>query len=272
MRFFDQDRPELSRKSCRTASTFLLVFISTICVSQGTGHAHEERLFELEYVSSSPHPQTYFTQGLFFYQDRLYESIGKYGESALIKYQADNITPGIQRKLGDEYFAEGATNHQDNIYQLTWQAGKAFAYQGTMLTPVDGFGYEGEGWGLTSDGDSLWLSNGTDKLLRLDANGNKLGEISVHLNGNTVDRLNELEWINGWIFANRWYDTRIYIIDPATGEIVQSLDFTSLASRELRVDRNNVLNGIAWDPDSQLLWITGKNWQKFYQFKLHLPE
>ena len=250
----------------------MLAFISGICVSQETSHAHEESLFGLEYVGSSPHSASYFTQGLFFYQDRLYESIGQYGESALIKYEADNQTPGIQRKLGEQYFAEGATEHQDSIYQLTWRAEKAFAYQGSMLTPSTGFSYQGEGWGLTSDGEHLWLSNGSDKLVRMDVSGNVLAEISVHFEGQKVDRLNELEWINGWIFANRWFDTRIYVINPDTGEIVQALDFTSLASRELRINRNNVLNGIAWDPKRQQLWITGKNWRQFYQFKLLLPE
>ena len=272
MRFFEQNRTKLSLKWCRTASTFILSFIAGICVSQETGHSHEESLFGLEYVSSSPHSPTYFTQGLFFYQDRLFESVGQYGESALIKYEADNLTPGIQHKLGDKYFAEGATSHHDTIYQLTWQAGQAFAYKGSMLTPSNGFDYQGEGWGLTSDGENLWISNGSDKLVRMDATGNVLGEISVHLDGHEVDRLNELEWINGWIFANRWYDTRVYVINPNTGEIVQNFDFTSLASRELRIDRNNVLNGIAWDSKNQTLWITGKNWRQFYQFRLSLPE
>jgi glutamine cyclotransferase len=271
VKLFEPNLPRFFRNNSAATSLFLLWFISGLCFSQETGHAHEGD-FTLEYIGSSQHSTDHFTQGLFFHEGRLFESVGRYGQSALIKYQQDNQTPGIQRKLDDHYFAEGATAHNGTIYQLTWQAETAFTYQGPMLSPSMGFKYSGEGWGLTSDGEFLWLSNGSDKLKRLDVNGQVLEELSVRLQERPVDRLNELEWINGWILANRWYDTRIYVINPITGEVEHAFDLTSLASRELRKNRNNVLNGIAWDPDTGKLWITGKNWSQFYQFKIGLPE
>jgi len=253
-------------------SLMFFMFISGFCVSQETGHDHEESAFSLEFISSSPHSQEYFTQGLFFYQGHLYESIGQYGKSALIKYQQNNQTPGIQRKLDDQFFAEGATNHQGTIYQLTWRAQIALAYQGSMLSSAEGFSYSGEGWGLASDGEFLWLSNGSNKIKRIDTTGQVLEQVSVHLGEHPLDRLNELEWVNGWILANRWYDPRIYVINPISGEVSHAFDFTALASRELRTNRDNVLNGIAWNPDTEQLWITGKNWRQFYQFRLELPD
>jgi len=272
MYFFRYKPAGLSGKNFLFAGLSLLLFVSGFCAGQETAHNHDEEPFSLEYVSSSPHSPEYFTQGLFFYDGRLYESIGQYGKSALIKYQQDNLTPSLQRKLDDRFFAEGATNHLDTIYQLTWRAQTAFAYRGPMLNPSQAFEYSGEGWGLTSDGQFLWLSNGSDRLKRMDENGQVLEEISAHLNGNALDRLNELEWINGWILANRWYDPRIYVINPASGEVSHVFDFTAIASRELRVNPDNVLNGIAWNPETEQLWITGKNWRRFYQFKLKMPE
>ena len=258
-------------KNLFLASLFLAWFISGLCVSQETGHVHNED-FTLEYAGSSPHSVENFTQGLFVHENRLFESIGQYGQSALIKYQGDHQTPGVQRKLDDQYFAEGATHHKGRIFQLTWRAETAFVYEGAMLTPSRGFSYAGEGWGLTSDGQYLWLSNGSATLKRLDENGEIQGEITVSLGEQPVDRLNELEWVNGWILANRWYDNRIYVINPVSGQIEHAFDFTALASRELRINRNHVLNGIAWNPDTEQLWITGKNWRQFYQFKITLPD
>lgn len=264
--------PKIFRIRLLTKSLLLLLwFISGVCVSQETGHVHNTD-FTLEYRGTSAHSTEHFTQGLFFHEGRLYESIGRYGYSALVKYQEDNATPSIQRKLDKQYFAEGAAYHQGAIYQLTWQAGVAFIYEGAMLSPSIDFKYEGEGWGLTSDGESLWLSNGSDKLKRLDSDGNLLEEISIRLGEHALDRLNELEWVNGWILANRWYDNRIYVINPMSGEAEHAFDFTSMAIRELRTDRSHVLNGIAWDAETEQLWITGKNWRQFYQFKITLPD
>ncbi|MEQ9210673.1 MAG: glutaminyl-peptide cyclotransferase [Pseudomonadales bacterium] len=272
MYFFIYKMAGLSGKNCLSKGLLLLLIFSGFCLSQESAHNHAEHSFSLEYAGSSPHSPEYFTQGLFFHDGRLYESIGQYGESALIKYQQDNQTPSLQRKLDDRFFAEGATNHLGTIYQLTWRAQIAFAYQGAMLSPSRGFEYSGEGWGLTSDGQFLWLSDGSDKLKRIDESGQVLEEISVHMEGRPLDRLNELEWVNGWILANRWYDPRVYVISPESGEVFHAFDFTALASRELRTNPDNVLNGIAWNPETEQLWITGKNWRRFYQFRLKIPE
>lgn len=231
--------------------------------------------FKLSLVSSTPHSNTHFTQGLFFSEGQLYESIGNYGQSALIKYNKDGSDISVQRKVDDTYFAEGATHHNNSIYQLTWKAGKAFVYKGAMLSMVDGFNYEGEGWGLTSDGENLWLSDGSDQIdiLNIDETGEAsvIRTTPIIYKGLALDRLNELEWVNGWLLANRWYDNRIFVINPETGVAEIAFNLEQVAIRELQQNPNHVLNGIAWNPETETLWITGKNWSQFFQMKFEHP-
>ena len=158
--------------------------------------------------------------------------------------------------------------HQGTIYQLTWQAETAFAYDPRRLALKEGFSYEGEGWGLTSDGDNLWMSNGSDKIHRINTSGEIQETIDITFNGVPLDRLNELEWIDGKIFANRWYDTLIYVIDTESGQVVSHLNLQELAAPEFIISIEHVLNGIAWKQETETLWVTGKNWQRLYELKL----
>ena len=227
--------------------------------------------FQLNLINTAPHNTANFTQGLFFHEGVLYESTGQYGESALIRYSADGKTEQLRRNLLPQYFGEGASWHKDRIYQLTWKAGKALAYQSPELNPTKGFNYKGEGWGLTSDGQHLWLSNGSDQLQVLDTEGNIARTLNVTYKGKPVNRLNELEWIEGWLLANRWYDHHILVIDPDTGEVANFFNLSPFSAQESKHSHHNVLNGIAWDPITERLWITGKYWRQFLIAEIKLP-
>jgi len=167
-----------------------------------------------------------------------------------------------------KYFAEGATEHKGVIYQLTWRAGEAFAYSPERLAQQEGFTYEGQGWGLTSDTEHMWMSDGSDQLKKINSTGTTLSSVTVTHNGAPLDQLNELEWVNGKIFANRWHDDHIYVIDPTTGQVTHTLDLQKLAKPERSRYNENVLNGIAWHPKTQHFWITGKNWQNLYELNI----
>lgn len=262
------------------ASLFILPFFLALV---GCGSPTDERTapptnapksgaaFRLQPLGTHPHRPDFFTQGLFFWQGRLYESIGLRGRSAFIKYAPDHQRIQIMRRLDDAHFGEGAAQLGGILYQLTWQAGQALAWRGPMLSPAEGFRYRGEGWGLTADGSGLWMSNGSAKLTYRDTKGTVHRTITARWQGKPLDRLNELEWINGWLFANRWQDTRIYIIDPKNGMVHAALNLAEFARPHLQKSRDNVLNGIAWNPATEELWITGKNWDQFYRFKLTMP-
>lgn len=249
-----------------------LLLLNSCFAEQFDDHQNTtEQEFALSIIDHRPHSDQHFTQGLFFWDGHLYESIGRNGQSALIKYKANGRDIAVKRKLADRYFAEGAAVQGDTIYQLTWQAGLAFAYRGAMLTETSGFAYQGEGWGLTSDGEYLWLSNGSDQLSVINTEGEISRRVQVSYKGSALDRLNELEWVNGWLLANRWYDNRVYVINPASGVAEIAFDLSPLADPERRKNPDNVLNGIAWNSQTKTLWVTGKNWSSFYRMSLTLP-
>lgn len=245
-----------------------LIALALSSFSNNPVQSQEPDELEFEILQQLPHSDNNFTQGLFFYEGSLYESTGHYGQSKLIRYKTDFHSELMARTVAPKYFAEGATEHNGTIYQLTWQAETALAYNPSRLSQEEGFTYEGEGWGLTSDGDVLWLSNGSDLLNKLDTDGEILASINVTFNGAPLNLLNELEWIDGNIFANRWYDNHVYVIDPETGRVTAHLDLQEIAAPELVLSAEHVLNGIAWNTETETLWVTGKNWQYLYELKL----
>ncbi len=227
--------------------------------------------FRLKLVGAQPRPDNLFTQGLLFWEGHLYESTGLRGKSAMHRYSLDASRIEVRRRLGDAYFGEGAAVLNDTLYQLTWTSGVALAYRGSMLAPSQGFEYRGQGWGLTSDGTRLWLSDGSDSIYAINDKGNVLQELKVTFKSKALDRINELEWVEGWILANRWKDTRIFVINPLTGTAVAAFDLAGIARSYVRENREHVLNGIAWNPLTRELWITGKNWNRFYRMDIELP-
>lgn len=230
----------------------------------------EPTALQYRVINTFDHNTEFFTQGLLFYQGQLYESTGQYGESQLIRYADDFVSPRVRRALEPRYFGEGIAVHQGKLFLLTWQSQTGFIFDPTAFAPLGTFAYLGQGWGLTSDGGNLWMSNGTAVLNRISEEGNILGSVPVTMDDRPLDRLNELEYIDGYIFANRWYDNDIYIIDPDNGTVVAVVDLSELAIPQLSGNPQNVLNGVAWNPDSQTLWITGKNWSALYELEIDL--
>ncbi|MBT5331911.1 MAG: glutaminyl-peptide cyclotransferase [Porticoccaceae bacterium] len=242
-------------------------FVLSLICSLFLGCADAVTPLEYELVAIYEHDSGNFTQGLMFHEGDLYEGTGQRGDSRLIRYRDDFETPLYTRPLPNRYFGEGIAMHQGLLYQLTWQAQQGFIYQPEDLSPEGRFSYEGEGWGITSDGNKLWISNGSAYLQEISPEGETLALIEVTLEGRALNYLNELEWINGQVLANRWYDNRIYFINPDTGEVENYLDLSELASGQ-QTNREKVLNGIAWHPERQTLWVTGKNWEALYELRI----
>ncbi len=243
-------------------SGFLYLLLLAACAA-----AQPQRL-EYQVLERYPHNPTFFTQGLLFYQGQLYESTGQYGASQLIRYAGDFSTPLVRRPLAPSYFGEGIAVLNERLYQLTWREEEALIYHPGTLQQIDSFRYQGEGWGLTSDEENLWMTNGSSRLIKLNSAGQILGQVEVRLADRPLDRLNELEYINGLIAANRWFDNNIYFIEPNSGEVKALLDLSDLAAPELRRSRDNVLNGVAWHPERQTLFFTGKNWTLLYELEV----
>lgn len=226
-------------------------------------------VYTYEVVNSWPHDTQAFTQGLVFYRDALYESTGHYGASTLRKVELR--TGKVAQKAGVDarYFAEGMTIFREKIYQLTWMGHKGFIYDLKSFHTEGEFAYEGEGWGLTHDGQSLIMSDGTNRIRFLDPQTFKvIRTISVDDHGQPLMELNELEYIKGEIYANVWKTDRIVRLDPQSGRILGWIDLTGLLAPEERHDEEDVLNGIAYDEQDDRLFVTGKRWPKLFEIRL----
>lgn len=225
--------------------------------------------YTYEVVHSYPHDHNAFTQGLIFYQNQLIESTGLNGKSSLrrVDLQTGNVLKQID--VPKEFFAEGMTILQDKVYQLTWQSHKGFIYDPSSFDKIGEFTYYGEGWGLTHNGQSLIMSDGTNVIRFIDpANFDVQRTIEVTENGQPVRNLNELEYIKGEIFANIWQTQRIVRIDPQTGKVNSSIDLTGLLPVEDQTGNVDVLNGIAYDAAGDRLFLTGKWWPKLFEIRL----
>ena len=201
-------------------------------------------LTQYEVVSSYPHDPTAFLQGLVWYDGGFYESTGLNGQSTLrrVAFPSGDVVQKID--ISREYFAEGLAMVGDRLIQLTWQSKKAFVYDRASFGLIGEFPYQTEGWGLTYDGTSLIMSDGSPNLYFFDPDTYQLTRtVAVTLDGNPLARLNELEWIKGEVWANVWLTDMIVRIDPATGQVVGVLDMTGLMPN--RPDSDDVLNGIA---------------------------
>ncbi|WP_323843825.1 glutaminyl-peptide cyclotransferase [Microbulbifer magnicolonia] len=208
-------------------------------------------------------PGDHFTQGLYFDGQRWWESSGHYGRSWLAEYTDPGANPVRRKWLAGNRFAEGLTVLDDKLFLLTWKAGELQVYRASDLSPLGLRHYAGEGWGLTSDGEFLIMSDGSGELTFRDAHTFAVKRrLKVRGGGEKWSNLNELEYAEGLIWANIWQDTRIIAIDPASGEVRGVIDLRELAP-DAR-DMNAVANGIAWDRARNGLWVTGKYWPKLY--------
>lgn len=224
--------------------------------------------FDAVVLERFPHDQTAFTQGLAFVDARIYESTGLRGHSTVRIGRLETGEELRRHALAAQHFGEGLTAVGDRLVQVTWQSGTGFVYDRATLAPVDEFAYAGEGWGLAFDGQRLILSDGTARLRFLDpVSYAEIGEVTVHDAGRPVERLNELEFIDGEVFANVWLTDRIARIDPTDGRVAAWIDLSGLRPPEAQ-GGDEVLNGIAWDAAGRRLLVTGKRWPVIYSIGL----
>ncbi|MEQ9462390.1 MAG: glutaminyl-peptide cyclotransferase [Haliea sp.] len=234
-----------------------------------THHALAVEQFSYRVLDKKPQPDNSFVQGLQIVDGELYVSTGLYGQSRLLRYRFADGELLDQRRLHPRLFAEGITVFGGRVYQLTWRARRMLVYKRQGLSPAAVFALPGEGWGLTDNGRELVYSDGTEHLHFLDPDsGHHLRSLKVTEQGERVVRLNELEWIDGKIWANIWMTDRIVVIDPTSGEVTASIDLRGLLPLAERPPNADVLNGIARNPADGGLWVTGKNWPWLYRIEL----
>lgn len=220
-------------------------------------------------VAAYPHDSAAFTQGLFFHDGRLFESTGQQGRSAI--REVDLATGKVKRevRLPAEYFGEGSTGWGGTIVSLTWQHGTGFRWDRETFRKLGEFSYPGEGWGLTQDGESLILSDGTSELRFLDPSTfAERRRVRVTWRGQPVAQLNELEYVRGEVLANIWHSELIVRIDPASGAIKGVIDLREIAATVPVADSESVLNGIAYDARAGKLYVTGKRWPQLFEIAL----
>lgn len=221
-----------------------------------------------EVLGSFPHDTSAFTEGLLWHDGKLYESTGLEGQSSLRKVDLQSGTVEKKVALPSQLFGEGLAFSDDKFYQLTWQNKLGLVYDANFK-PVGKFSYSDEGWGLTTDGKSLIQSDGTDTLTWRDPkNFAAQKQVKVMWNGQPQKNLNELEWINGKVWANIWQQDEILIINPTSGKVESFLDLSSIISQTERGGQENVLNGIAYDETDKRLFVTGKNWPKVFWLRI----
>ena len=221
-----------------------------------------------EVVRAYPHDTGAFTEGLFFHDGALYESTGLY-PSFIRKVDLETGAVQRQRDLPTIYFGEGMTTLNGKLYSLTWRNHIGFIWKLDDFSPLGGFSYPGEGWALTTDGRRLIMSDGTDQLRFLDPETlAETGRVSVTADGRPLEQINELEWIDGEVWANVWMTDMIVRIDPDSGDIRSTIDLTGLRADAGARGSDSVLNGIAWDAKKKRLFVTGKYWPKLYEIAL----
>ena len=229
------------------------------------------KIYNYEIINEFSRSKNSYTQGLEFYNDTLYESLGRYGQSKLVKVEFNTGKKLKEIKLASEYFAEGITILNDKIFQLTWKEKVGFVYDVDNFNRINTFEYKNsiEGWGICNDGNKLYKSDGTDKIWILNPENQKEESyIEIYTNKNKVVGLNELEWIDGKIYANRYLFDGIAIINPKNGAIEGVINLSSLKSRVTQHEKLDVINGIAYNKKRNSIFVTGKMWDKLFEIRI----
>jgi len=246
----------------------MIVLPAILLVSTNNKPANSSALhYTYSVVKVYPHDTNAFTEGLVFDGGFLYESTGLYDDSTLRR--VDLETGGVLQLLNlqPQYFGEGIAVAGDRIVQLTWQSHKGFVYDKSGFGLLQEFEYPTEGWGLTYDGERLIMSDGTANLYFLDpVTFQRIGQVTVHDTG-PVNELNELEYINGTVYANVWKEEKIAVINPQNGQVTAWIDLTGIQDLKSQ-DPNNVVNGIAYDANGDRLFVTGKMWPHIFEIEL----
>lgn len=239
--------------------------MSFLILSCGNAKVKE---YKLDVVAEYPHDTGSYTQGLFFQDGQMYESTGQYGLSSFMKVDLKTGAALERMDFNDEYFVEGSVMFEGNLYILTWTNRKAFVYDAETLEYKAAWKYPREGWGITHDGRNLIASDGSANLYFMDADFAQQKKLKVTLEDRPVRFLNELEYIDGKIWANVYTTDSIVIINPKTGKVEGLVDCTGLLPRALQEPSTDVLNGIAYDEKTGKIYLTGKNWPRLYEVRL----
>jgi len=249
----------------------LLTALSQLLLGQSLHKIHARRPPEYRFkiVRAFPHDPTAFTQGLTYRGGFLYEGTGLNGRSSLRKVRLETGEVVRQVDLAPEFFGEGITLLTNEVVQVTWQSQTGFVYNLRDFRLMRRFSYSGEGWGLTSNGHEIFMSDGTPEIRVLDTS--TLAEkrrFTVHDGATPIVQLNELEFVDGEIFANVWQTDRIARISPRSGEVLGWIDLKNLLSPTYRLEPGAVLNGIAYDSNRRRLFVTGKLWPSIFEIRL----
>ena len=252
--------------------TAVIVFSAVALVLVSNSPVYPEPLhYTYNVVNVYPHNETAFTQGLIFEDGIIYESTGRYGQSTLRRVELETGNIIQLHALPDQFFGEGITIFDDKIIQLTWQSGKGFVYDKNSFDLLQEFTYPTKGWGITHNGSALIMSDGSATLYFLDPETfQTIGQVEVY-DEEPVALLNELEYIQGMVYANIWKEEKIVIINPETGHVTGWIDLEGINEAE-KQNSNNVLNGIAYDTNDDRLFVTGKLWSQLFEISLVLVE
>lgn len=222
-----------------------------------------------EVVNSYPHDPTSFTQGLVWKDGGFYESTGLYGQSKVRRLEFPSGKVIKELKLAPELFGEGLALVDGRLIQLTWKSRRGFVYDRDSFSVVQEFRYDTEGWGLTYDGNNLILSDGSSDLFYLDPQTFKpVRRLAVTMNGRALTELNELEFIEGEIWANVWQTDLVVRIEPASGRVTSFLNLKGILAPSDRTGSDAVLNGIAYDAEKKRIFVTGKLWPRIFEIKV----
>jgi len=249
-------------------TVFVLGLVVVVTLNEKPAGSSTPINYTYEVIKTYPHDTDAFTEGLVFSNGFLYESTGLYGNSSLRRVDLETGQVLQTYHLSNQFFGEGIAIVNNTIVQLTWQSHTGFVYDENSFTILKEFTYPTEGWGLTYNGSQLIISDGSANLYFLDPQTfEKTGQIEVHDNIGPVTNLNELEYVNGDIYANIWLQTRIAIINPQTGQVKAWINMTGLQNPAIQ-NSNSVLNGIAYDAKGNRLFVTRKMWPQLFEIKL----
>jgi glutamine cyclotransferase len=251
----------------------------TVClVACGSRSASKQRQAEtptpparygFNIINTYPHDPAAYTQGLFWYEGELYESTGEYGRSTLRRVELETGEVVQKIDLPNDVFGEGSVLLGGKIYLLTWLEGKCLVYDPVTFEKTGEFPYKGEGWGLTTDGTKLYMSDGTANItVRNPATFAEESTIVVRNEDSILPYINELEWIDGRIWANVYTTMQVVIINPADGQVEGIIDFSGIESQRALTPTTDVMNGIAQDPATGKIYVTGKNWDKLFEIEI----
>ena len=243
-------------------TVFAMVFVLFSCAEATV------KEYKIEIIAEYPHDTDSYTQGLFFHEGEMYETTGLRGKSTLRKVDLQTGSALKRLDFDKKYFLEGSVVLGDNLYVLTWENRVAFVYDAKTLEYKSSWSYPREGWGLTTDGKQLIATDGSANLYFMDAEFKLDKKLPVTCNDRPVQWLNELEYIDGRIWANVYTSDEIVIINPRNGKVEGVIDCRGLLPKKLRTPYTDVLNGIAYNPADGKIYLTGKNWPRLYEIKL----